>query len=237
MIIGINGYIGSGKDTVGSIIQYLKEYPNSKNQTDGKNRSYNSYVMDLGMGHQPTWEIKKFAEKLKQIASLLTGIPREKFEDQKFKQMYMSEEWDNPNPVIYENGNKAWMPMTYREFLQKLGTEGIRNGVHPNAWVNALFADYTLQDYEYHGQANGQPVYPNWIITDCRFPNEAQAVKERGGIVIRIDRFKIAEEGNKNLHPSETSLDDWNFDYRISNNSTIENLIEKVREMLIKFNI
>ena len=34
---------------------------------------------------QSKWEIKKFAGKLKQIASLLTGIPIEKFEDQEFK--------------------------------------------------------------------------------------------------------------------------------------------------------
>lgn len=29
---------------------------------------------------------------------------------------------------------------------------------------------------------------PNWIITDVRFPNEAQAIKDRGGVLIRVNR-------------------------------------------------
>ena len=33
------------------------------------------------------------------------------------------------------------------------------------------------------------PEYPNWIITDCRFPNEAKAIKDRDGISIRVNRI------------------------------------------------
>ena len=40
-----------------------------------------------------------------------------------------------------------------------------------------------------------------------------------------------------NLHPSETALDDAEFDYEIINDGTIEDLIEKVKEILIKENI
>src|SRR6187549_2106853 len=119
MIIGISGYIGSGKDTIGSIIQA-------------------EAVED--------WEIKKFAGKLKQIASLLTGIPVQKFEDQEFKKTYLGEEWS----IFEPSGPLTNSPfvagemklMSIRTFLQRLGTEGIRTGVHTNAWVNALFADY-----------------------------------------------------------------------------------------------
>jgi hypothetical protein len=32
--------------------------------------------------------------------------------------------------------------LTPRELLQIIGTDCIRDRVHPNAWVNALFADY-----------------------------------------------------------------------------------------------
>ena len=74
--------------------------------------------------------------------------------------------------------------MTYREFLQKLGTEAMRDGLHTNVWVNALFADYIPHKKEGGFQrsvkdTNGIPYdfeyeveYPNWIITDMRFPNE-----------------------------------------------------------------
>jgi len=105
-IIGISGRIGSGKDTVGEIIKKL-------------------CLTNKG----PEFEIKKFAGKLKTIASLLTGIPIEKWEDQEFKNLEMPEGWN----------------MTYRTFLQKLGTEGMRIGVHENVWCNALFSDYSVQ--------------------------------------------------------------------------------------------
>ena len=230
MIIGINGYIGSGKDTIGHIIQDLTN---------------------------TTWEIKKFAAKLKQIASLLTGIPVEKFEDQEFKKSILGAEWDRYG-IIRDNGSKIvaiqpephaensiWfngpeeckqihLQMTVREMLQKLGTEAIRDGLHTNAWVNALFADYqVVEDLNGKGfQIANWNDYPNWIITDCRFPNEAKAIKDRGGKVIRVNRGQI-----DSTHPSETSLDNWEFDYVIDNNEGIKELTEKVRVMLKIFNV
>jgi hypothetical protein len=249
MIIGINGKIGSGKDTIGSIIQYLTSECGNPNSS--KHRSYQEFL-NKGGGYAPRnfdhhyvsdWEVKKFAGKLKTIASLLTGVPIEKFEDQEFKQKYMSEEWNNPNPVIYENGNKAWMPMTYREFLQKLGTEAMRDNLHENVWVNALFADYRIIPAKFEDLKEGEDIltkeweYPKWIITDMRFPNEMDAVYKREGCTIRVVRdyaLRGGPEDPKNIHPSETALDNSHFDYEIINDGTIEDLIEKVREILIK---
>ena len=60
-IIGISGKIGSGKDTVGKIIQYI---------TSEFNGSFDEYITrDLGGS---VWEIKKFATKLKQIVCLVS---------------------------------------------------------------------------------------------------------------------------------------------------------------------
>ena len=120
MIIGINGKIGSGKDTVGKIIQYLT-LPGKRGQYIGF-QTYDNTTLE----RNSPFEVKKFAGKLKLVASLLTGIPVEKFEDQEFKQKHMGLQWK----------------MTYREFLQKLGTEAMRDGLHTNVWVNALFSDY-----------------------------------------------------------------------------------------------
>ena len=58
-IISISGPIGSGKDTIAQIIQEITPY------------------------HK--WDIKKWAGKLKTIGELISGIPKEKFEDQEFK--------------------------------------------------------------------------------------------------------------------------------------------------------
>lgn len=242
MVIGISGYIGSGKDETGKIIQYL-----TTNKKDiSYSGTYNSFLMDVGMGFEPEWKIRKFASKLKEIASILTGIPIYKFEDQEFKKTLLGDEW-NYIPEDFEDvllwGNEK-KPMTVREFLQKLGTEAIRNGLHPQAWVNATFADYkAILD-----NSDGVPrdKYPNWIITDCRFPNEAQAIRERNGIVVRINRDvngTLVRKENGALvsviggHPSEISLDDYTFDYVIDNNDNIENLIKEVEKMLKHFNI
>lgn len=216
MIIGINGKIGSGKDTVGEIIHKI-------------------CLTNEG----PEFEVKKFAGKLKTIASLLTGIPVEKFEDQEFKKTLLGNEWGtvkhNPlnNIPVFEDVQFNHL-MSVRELLQKLGTEAMRDGLHTNAWVNALFADYKLSEESIvrktkSGQYYDKKEYPNWIITDMRFPNEMEAVVEKGGITIRVVRPGTVT----GTHPSETSLDSAEFDYTIVNDSTIEELIEKVRKILV----
>ena len=124
---------------------------------------------------------------------------------------------------------------TYRQFLQNLGTEAMRNGLHTNVWVNALFADYNSIDKLIRITEEGleeweEGNYPNWIITDMRFPNEMEAVVERKGITIRVVRPGVLV----GTHASEIALDDAKFDYEIENNGTIEDLVEKVKEILIK---
>jgi hypothetical protein len=221
MIIGINGKIGAGKDTVGTIIQGL--LLTNKNQSS---------------------EIKKFAGKLKQIASILTGIPVENFEDQEFKKNLLGPEWgtvkDIPLNAISPFADMEFnVMMSVREFLQRLGTEAMRNGLHVNTWVNALFADYKYEIHrsEVPTRAAGfidQHVYPNWIITDMRFPNELEAVIKNGGITIRVVRPDMNSlQSMIPAHASETALDNTTFDYEIINDGTMEELVKKVREILV----
>jgi len=220
MIIGVSGYSGSGKDTVGAIIQYIN-FPNPKFSIEEVCAKYAEYeeLLDEESG----WEIRKFAGKLKDIASHLTGIDIEDFEDQEFKKTNLGKEW-------WTTCDEGYQPMTVRDFLQKLGTDALRMGLHDNVWVNALMADYTHTG-RYGYDENKDPIhdYPNWIITDVRFPNEAKAIKDKGGIIIRIDRPGVNPINN---HPSEVGLDDWKFDYRIANVSDVYTLKETVREIL-----
>lgn len=245
MIIGINGKIGSGKDTVGKIIQWL-----TKPELDGQYIGFQTYD-DATLERLSPFKIKKFAGKLKQIGNILTGIPVEKFEDQEFKKTLLGPEWgtikENPlNSIpVFENVNFLHM-MSVREFLQKLGTEAMRDGLHKEVWVNALFADYKWYTKEWDELGNETlGAYPNWIITDMRFPNELDAVILREGITIRVVRphgyinphTGEYKEMPLSYHSSETALDDAEFDYEILNDGTIEDLIEKVRTILIKENI
>ena len=255
MIIGVNGKIGSGKDTVGAIIQYL-----TATDTSDKALGFIKLGYDIKGHHNSTFEVKKFAGKLKQTASLLTGIPIEKFEDQEFKKTYLGEEWNSPYNIPFSGPDFVEHDggMTVRTLLQKLGTEAMRDNLHENVWVNALFADYKAIE---RIPEKRMSIMPNWIITDMRFPNEMEAVKERNGITIRVVRehdIKVQHSGDPddfhiekfdntnpkhvalklgqllNLHPSETALDDAEFDYEIINDGTIDDLIERVREILIK---
>ena len=247
MLIGISGKMGSGKNLVCTIIQGLTaaKKHNIENPSFEWIKKY--YINSI-------WEQKAFAGKLKDFVCILIGCTREQLEDQDFKNKELGEEW---NCYIFNNGKKEELTLNYiiaktlsadnriisriltpRLLLQLLGTECIRDKVHPNAWVNALFADYKYEIHrsEVPTRAAGfidQHVYPNWIITDMRFPNELEAVKSRGGITIRVNRPGLIESN----HLSETSLDSATFDFIISNDKDIEHLINEVRKILEKLNI
>jgi hypothetical protein len=275
MIIGLSGRMHSGKDLVAKIIQYLMW---TKNPTLQGFETFTKKGLEEKVHSDYKWEVKKFAYKLKQIATILTGVPIENWEDQDFKKLEMPPEWDQLKQVSENEPDEKGMsdgylkvPMTYREFLQKLGSEAIRDGLHVNTWCNALFADYTEDTgYRYEVQPIGglgmsgeqmvrvesdpEPFnngYPNWIISDMRFPNEYEAVKEKGGICVRIHRLydiqrgeqdgiptvSFKEVGVPSVHESETALDNHTFDYVLSNSGTIEDLIEEVRKMLEYFKL
>lgn len=194
-LIGISGKIGSGKDTTAELIQLVTTYglnnlKEVRNVTPRlmDNQDFKEYTLQ-----NANWQIVKYAENLKLIASMLTGIPRKNFEDQEFKKTHLGPEWNN---------------ITVREFLQTLGTRALRDNLNENVWVNSLFGNFDESS--------------QWLITDTRFPNEADAIKERGGIVVRVDRGL-----NTGDHPSETALDDYDFDYVIPNKGNIEELIEE----------
>ena len=134
--------------------------------------------------------------------------------------------------------------LTPRKMLQLLGTEAGREIIHPNIWVNALMAEYqnNLQVIKSKAGENGftKEDKHSWIITDVRFPNEAEAVKKAGGILIRINRPSTykPEEAGKLEHPSETSLDNYDgFNHSIYNDGTLVDLIGEVKRILIKENI
>jgi hypothetical protein len=207
-LIGISGKIGAGKDTVGIIIRQLAITNNGAD-----------------------WDIRKFAGKLKIVASLLTGISIEKFEDQEFKKTILGPEWgketkSNPLNAIEPFKDVTFVEMmSVRDLLQKLGTEAMRNGLHQNVWVNALFADFKEDMH--------------WVVTDMRFPNEYKAIKDKGGITIRVNRpgHGTSMTDLASAHPSETALDGFDFDYTINNDGDLEKLISLVREILEKENV
>lgn len=289
-LLSISGRIGSGKDTVGKIIQYLIW----KDRVESGRISFQNYNLKdfykLDFGYQMSgWKQVAFADKLKDIVCLLIGCTREQLEEREFKEKELGEEWWKYELSWHEHAKVEGVYNTYEEaceelrnfggssfdekdaittikltprlLMQLIGTECGRNIIHPNIWVNSLFTDYTYSGgFEYaitetpYGAIKSisapkavKGEYPNWIITDLRFPNEYEAVKQRGGITIRVNRYNstcvcvddssldcLTPCSRKPQHESEVALDhvtDW--DYVIDNSGTIEELVEKVRTILV----
>ena len=90
-----------------------------------------------------------------------------------------------------------------RELLQIIGTECFRNLVHPDFWVKLGVKEIRAQTF----------LKRNVVVSDCRFPNEIEAVKKLGGSSVRIIR---EGQSSTDRHPSETALDRYDFDYIIT---------------------
>jgi hypothetical protein len=265
-LIGICGRMGAGKDYVGKIIQYLtldNRVFSMNNEDIIADLKYNGYC-----AKQSNWQIKKYAYKLKQIVSILTGISVEDLEKEEVKNSFLPNEWGyyeftgdlEPITMLAINDFKK---MTVRQLLQNVGTDAMRDVIHPDIWVNALFSEYKESkppkgdtfDYihlkcidcgkQFSGYKrqficndcyNTHNWYPNWIITDCRFYNEVEAIKNRGGIMIKVIKSDAPKKENE--HISETALDDYTPDYVIeAKTGDINALIEQTKEILIKENI
>lgn len=93
---------------------------------------------------------------------------------------------------------------TPRYALQTLGTEWGRMLISPSLWVDSLFA--SVRDTE------------TVLIDDCRFPNEAAAIRARGGKIIKIERPGLTQ----GAHASEQM--DFPVDLTIQNIGTVEEL-------------
>ena len=118
----------------------------------------------------------------------------------------------------FKKSNIDWLGISVRELLQKFGT-AIRNEVCDDFWVKACLKDYDKDD--------------NWIISDVRFKSEAKGIKDLEGIIVRVNR-EGAGAGN---HISEIDLDDYSFDYVINNDGDMEDLLLKVKEFCIAYNL
>lgn len=151
------------------------------------------------------YQVVSFADKLKDITCVLSGCTRENLEDYDFKETRLVPDYLRP----YCGDAKE---PTFRMFLQHFGSEVMR-GVNDNIWI-----DCTLSNC-------GRDA----IISDCRFPNEAKAIKERGGIVIKVVRPDVKAEDS---HQSETRIDEIVPDYTIYNDTTLDNLVSNVDSLV-----
>jgi len=121
---------------------------------------------------------------------------------------------------------KLHKDVTPRKMLQEIGTDIFRNNFNSNIWVYCV--ENRLRKY-----SNGN----NIVITDCRFINEINMIKNLGGNIIQVNRnlpewfndFKSGKlEKIEGIHSSEIEWIKNTPDFEIDNDKTINDLYEKV---------
>jgi hypothetical protein len=214
-IVGISGRKQSGKNTVanfinGTILQDREMVMDFFVNDDGQlaiktvnstgeegygifdvTRKDSAFVDYAEKELWPYIKVYHFADYLKDLSINLFGLNAQNvYGTDQQKNELTNIKWENM-PFITKKGGY----MTNREFLEQFGTKVVRK-IKTDAWVAA-----TINKINYE---NSQLA----IIPDVRFPNEVEAIKASGGVVIRLAR---------NLHNSdvecETVLDKDNFDW------------------------
>ena len=175
-----------------------------------------------------------FAATLKDAVAAVFGWDRELLEGRTKESRAWREQVDS------WWANRLNMPnLTPRLVLQKWGTEVARKSWHDDTWIASL-------------ENKLARAHNDIVITDVRFPNEIRAVRDAGGIVIRVIRgpepewYLTAENANAGIegakhmmesykvHPSEWAWIGTEFDAVIDNNADgLDPLFAQVKDLVL----
>ena len=142
------------------------------------------------------WERRAFADPLKEVALAMNPMVG----DFRLQSVVDTFGWEG-----------AKKSEEVRRLLQRLGTEGGRRHISDDVWVRAMFS---------------RPHHHLLTIPDVRFEDEAEAIRRRGGIVVRVNRPGV---GPVNEHSSEKIPD---HDLVIENTESLSDLATAVTTVL-----
>jgi hypothetical protein len=173
--------------------------------------------------HDDTWKLA-FADPVKDAAAQMFGTPIECFRTSALKEL--------PDPF--------W-GVSPRQMAQFFGTEMVREtvgkllpGIGKDFWIHRLIYRLTGQ-----GEEATYTEDDVVVISDVRFQNEYDWIIDQGGIIIHLTR--PGADGTVGIpgHASEAGLcfDANPQTHYIVNNSTLEELHEKVAAILTTANI
>ena len=214
MIIGIMGFIGSGKDTVADYLANIHQFRR-----------------------------ESFASTLKDSVAAVFGWDRTLLEGR----TRQSREWRETVDPWW--ANRLNLPhLTPRWVLQQWGTEVVRKSFHDDTWIASL-------------ENKIRKITDDVVISDCRFVNEIQAIRNQGGIVVRVTRGDVppwydwAVEYNNSaimrrgemmrtadqeespikykIHLSEWAWAGTKFDHVFDNNGLLDELYTSINDLVL----
>lgn len=144
-----------------------------------------------------------FAQPLRTFIGDLLGLPQDVLEEVKEEQV---------------PGLRAGV--TPRYLMQTLGTEWGRTLIDPDLWVKVAMRDAV------NALERGYAV----AFADVRFANEAEAIRNLGGIIIQIDR--PGGTAGTDAHVSEKGLPAELIDDTVVNDGTPQDLYNRVLDVL-----
>lgn len=125
-----------------------------------------------------------------------------------------------PIPGAFKNGK----PLSYRQALIDIGTE-VGRGYNDKIWLENFDARYERLLVKSK---------PNLVIvTDVRFRNEYEHLKQKGFFQIRLYRETGLPDINHVSETNQNSIKDEEFDYVLYNNKSLDDLKEEVSQKIV----
>lgn len=168
-----------------------------------------------------------FADVLKEMAAQQYDIPIEYMYDPKQKEKALLKyEITNTDGFSYKihnimedemakvDGKLYWTP---RAVLILEGS--VKRSVNPNYWVDRVVDEIINSEHD------------SFVISDLRYNSEVNRLRYAFGPslkTVRINRFEVC----KSLDASERDLDNYKFDLVIDNKTTIEDFVNKIKDMV-----
>jgi hypothetical protein len=220
-IIGICGKKGVGKNFVAELAKGIIE------KYDLKDDHYSCDQGHYGgsIRVQKRVDLIAFAEPLKEFLIACLGLQREwVYGSDKDKNNPTTIPWDNMPQVVRGNyPNKSGL-MTHREVMQVFGTDVMRDMWDKNIWVNTMRRRLKNSTADYN------------LITDVRFPNEVDSIREQGAKIWLVDGPQRGDDAVKNDKHSSEMLHacDIKYDVVIRNehDTTLDDLKAQIRNGL-----
>ena len=125
------------------------------------------------------------------------------------------------NPEMYTDDwyknhrSRYFCDKEFRHAMQTLGTEWGRNQIGTDFWINAWTRRIQMFD--------------KITVSDVRFPDEVDAIRSKGGIIIRVFRPSFVNVDN---HESEANMMKLTADYEVVNHINVEPFQKKIRKIV-----